>query len=239
MKRLDLFRSIVITVLLPLLFSLAGCGSDGSNGANGSNGGNGTNGTNGTNAGAVKVTDLHGAAVAAQAELEGTAPAKVAITGTTADAAGIAKVTFTVKNAAGASITGLGAAGGASFAIASLAPASGGESYNKWVPYIYRDPSATVTVNQAYRERNAFVEGPAGTYTYTFAKNLSTATYPIGGAAITYDRTRTHRVMVALRAPYSGGLTFDFVPAGGAVTATRDIVDDATCRKCHNSTPGH
>ena len=36
-----------------------------------------------------------------------------------------------------------------------------------------------------------------------------------------------------------GGNTYDFVPAGGAVTATRDIVDDATCRKCHMSTPGH
>ena len=29
------------------------------------------------------------------------------------------------------------------------------------------------------------------------------------------------------------------VPAGGAVTATRDIVEDATCRKCHMNTPGH
>ena len=29
------------------------------------------------------------------------------------------------------------------------------------------------------------------------------------------------------------------MPAGGAVTETRDIVEDATCRKCHSNTPGH
>ena len=127
--------------------------------------------------------------------------ATVVITGATANAAGLATVTFTVKNGAGAPVTGLGAANGASFFISSLAPAGGDLSYNRWISYIWRSSGG---VNQAYRERGAFVEGPAGTYTYTFAQNLAAATFPVGGAAITYDRTRTHRVMVALRNAVAG-----------------------------------
>jgi hypothetical protein len=244
MKRLAVFRGIMTTILLCLVLALAGCssGSDGAAGPAGATGATGAPGATGP-AGAARVADNHGTAVALVEELEGGLPATVAITGATADAAGVAKVTFTVKDAAGVAVTGKGPiANAASFAIASLAPKGGGLSYNKWVPYIWR---AASNVNQAYRERNTttnLVEGPTGTYTYTFAQNLSTSTLPVGGTAIAYDRSRTHRVMVALRASssgYVGGTTYDFVPAGGAVTATREIVDDATCRKCHNNTPGH
>ena len=171
------------------------------------------------------------------------------ITGATANAAGVATVTFTIKNAAdNTPVTGRGAlANTASFGISSLAPAAGGFSYNKWVSFIWRSSTTdNVAVNQAYRERNTatnLVEGPAGAYTYTFAQNLGTAKInpanPADNTTVTYDRTRTHRVFVALRSGYAGGNTFDFVPAGGAVTATRDIVVDATCRKCHMNTPGH
>jgi OmcA/MtrC family decaheme c-type cytochrome len=184
---------------------------------------------------------MHGLAVAMAEELEGSVQANVVITGATADAAGLAKITFTIKNAAdNTPVTGRGAVdNAASFGISSLAPKGGGFSYNKWVSYIWR---ASGGLNQAYRERNEagrLVEGPPGTYTYTFKQNLGTAKMPADNVAITYDRNRTHRVFVALRLGYAGGNTFDFVPAGGDVTATRDIVEDATCRKCHMATPGH
>jgi len=131
----------------------------------------------------------------------------------------LATVTFTVKTAAGAAITGLGAAvasvssSRASFQIASLAPKGGGLSYNKWVPYIYYTQGTPCLTYVLSRTASLVHEGPAGTYTYTFAQNLSTATYPDTGAVVGYDRTRTHRVIVALRSGYSGGNTFDFVPA--------------------------
>jgi hypothetical protein len=100
-------------------------------------------------------------------------------------------------------------------------------------------------VNAGYRENNttttpkgALVESDPGTYTYTFGTNLSTATYlfPIGGESLVgFDRSLTHRVSV-----YMGGHNgptgegdFDFVPNGAAVTATRNIVLTAACRKCH------
>ena len=152
MKRLKGGPSIIIAVLLALLLALAGCsgGSDGAAGAKGDTGDTGATGPTGPTGptgatgpagGAVRVADKHGVAVATEEELEGGLPATVAITGATADAAGLATVTFTVKDAAGAAITGKGPiANAASFAIASLAPKGGGLSYNKWVPYIYGPP---------------------------------------------------------------------------------------------------
>jgi OmcA/MtrC family decaheme c-type cytochrome len=240
--------------MLAMFLMLYGCsGSDGAPGATGNAGTAGTTGATGAAGGNVKVAEKHGLAAATAVIEEEDGPlATVVITGATADAAGKATVTFTVRNAAGAAVTGLGAFP-ASFAISSLAPKAGDYSYSKWVPYIYNTTATSNRgVNQGYRERSSaaaanLVEGAPGTYTYTFTKNLSTAAYPFptGLAAITYDRTRTHRVMVALRysagtaAAYHGGATFDFVPAGGAITATRNIVEDATCQKCHKNTPGH
>ncbi len=253
MKRRKLFRGMMLAVLLALLLALAGCssGSDGAPGATGPAGPAGPAGPSTIDPLAYTVFDRgqvstqggiqakHGDSLAADYLAEEGPLATVVITGATANAAGLATVTFTVRNGAGAPVTGLGAANGASFFISSLAPAGGDFSYNRWISYIWRSSGG---VNQAYRERGAFVEGPAGTYTYTFAQNLAAATFPVGGAAITYDRTRTHRVMVALRnavAGFHGGATFDFRPDGLAITQRRNIVEDATCRKCHKDTPGH
>ncbi len=245
----------VLTLAAPLM--LYGCsGDNGSTGATGAAGNTGPPGAPGAPgapgdpgaSGSASIADMHGLDIALAEELEGTAPATVVITGATADNAGLAKVTFTVKKVStSTSVTGVTVDNSASFGISSLAPKGGGFSYNKWVSYIWRASDNTAAaVNQAYRERNPgrqLVEGPAGTYTYTFTQNLGTAKInpanPADNMAITYDRNRTHRVFVALRALYSGGNTLDFVPAGGAVTATRDIVEDATCRKCHMATPGH
>jgi len=238
-----------LTLIAPMAFY--GCsGDDGAQGPQGNPGnpGNpgdpgatGQPGPQGDPGGAVRITDKHGATVVAAEETS--IPATVAITGATASTSGVATVTFTVKDAAGATVTGLATtAATASFGIASLAPSGGEFSYNRWVPYIWRNSGG---VNQAYRERTAaatlanLVEGPAGTYTYTFAQNLSTAVKPVGNVPILYDRTRTHRVFVALRSGYSGGIAYDFVPVGGTVTQKRDIVEEATCWKCHMDTPGH
>ncbi|MBI4297961.1 MAG: OmcA/MtrC family decaheme c-type cytochrome, partial [Chloroflexi bacterium] len=66
-----------------------------------------------------------------------------------------------------------------------------------------------------------------GTYTYTFGTAL-----PEG-----YDRNATHRVGgETSRGGFdkSANATFDFVPAGGAVTATRQVVATASCNQCHD-----
>ncbi len=243
--------------LLLMLVMLSGCsGSDGANGLNGTNGApgiNGTNGVPGTNGtpgspGAaglnVQVAAVMGtAAVTAADELQG-APANpkylanLKITGATANTAGLATVTFTVKNKDNVTpVTGLTTA---SASIFKLAPKGNGLNYNKWVPYIYRPGR---TVNAGYRENTStagatLTETAPGTYTYTFATNLTTAARPfaVGGTTLVgFDPSLTHRVSVYMggHSGPTGEADFDFVPAGGAVTQTRNIVETATCKKCH------
>lgn len=263
MKRLELFRRLMIAVLLALLLALAGC-SSGSDGAPGPAGPAGPAGgstapnaldytvyqrTNvSTNGGVEK---FHGEAfVTAEDEQQG-APANpkylanITITGTpTADAAGVARFTFNVKNKAGAGVAGLTSVTAGIFKLAPKEAA--GRNYNRWVPYIYRSGR---TVNAGYRETGTvaggqLVDNGGGNYTYTFAKNLLTATYafPIGGVSLVgYDRSLTHRVSVYLggHAGPTGEADKDFVPAGGAVTQTRNIVETATCKKCHGANEFH
>jgi len=239
---------------LAMTLALQGCkgddgatGATGAPGADGVDGTNGTDGIDGTNGGNVQVAIFHGQAfVTAQDELQG-APenpkylANIAITNASADAAGVATVTFTVKGKDGLTpVTGITAC---SAGIFKLEPAeAAGRNYNRWVPYIYR-PNRTV--NAGYREsttstpvNGTLVENGNGSYTYTFGTNLSTATFafPIGGqTTVGYDRSLTHRVSVYLggHSGPTGEADHDFVPDGSAITETRNIVDTAACKKCH------
>lgn len=246
-------RVLCSVAALAMTLALQGCkgsdGKDGLNGANGSNGTDGTNGTNGTNGGNVQVALFHGqSVVTALDELQG-APANpkylanITITSASADAAGVAKVNFTVKGKDGLTpVTGITAC---SAGIFKLEPAeTGARNFNRWVPYIYRTGR---TVNAGYREsttstpvHGTLVENGTGTgnYTYTFGTNLSTAAFafPVNGQTLVgYDRSLTHRVSIYMggHSGPTGEADFDFVPNGGAVTATRNIVDTATCKKCH------
>ncbi len=188
------------------------------------------------------IAALHGEAVViAEDEAQG-APlnpkylANIAITGAAVDAAGVPSVTFTVKGKDGTTpVTGLGTA---SASIFKLVPPRNGRSYDAWVPYIYRSGR---TVNAGYRESTStagasLVENSPGNYTYTFATNLNTAHYVVPATTLVgYEPTLTHRVSVYLggHAGPTGEADFDFVPAGGAVTETRNIVQTAACKKCH------
>lgn len=110
----------------------------------------------------------------------------------------------------------------------------------------------------------------SGVYTYTFAllnattpgnittnmdkaynKSASsiTGTYsatsiPSQAYAVTYDKDATHRVgLIFTEADGTGNhdnATFDFVPSGAPVTATRNIIDVTSCRDgCHSGTIIH
>jgi Zn ribbon nucleic-acid-binding protein len=80
-----------------------------------------------------------------------------------------------------------------------------------------------------------------GTYTYTFAQNLTD--YPAGP---TFDATKTHRLGVEIRTNRvlpvnipANNAPYDFVPAGGSPTFTRLIVNNATCNACHDNLELH
>ncbi|HEY7586754.1 MAG TPA: OmcA/MtrC family decaheme c-type cytochrome, partial [Candidatus Deferrimicrobiaceae bacterium] len=232
-------------------------GSAGAPGAPGTPGTPGAGGDPGTPgiSGAATISDKHGETALAAEELAAADKylVDVTVTGATADAAGVVTVNFTVEKD-GVAVTTIPSVGAGIF---KLAPKSGAFSYNRWVPYLWRTETVDGTqdaagnafpmpagnkVNQGYRESSGtgaangtLVNNGGGSYTYTFKKNLATAALPDGGALIGYERNLTHRVIVTMgghNGPTGEG-DLDFVPDGSAVTATRNIVETAACKKCH------
>jgi OmcA/MtrC family decaheme c-type cytochrome len=58
---------------------------------------------------------------------------------------------------------------------------------------------------------------------------------------ISYQPSLTHRVSIQQgnTALPVANATYDFVPAGGAVSTTREIVSTAKCNACHNKISAH
>ena len=125
-------------------------------------------------------------------------------------------------------------AGDIRFVLSQLSPAplsSGGSS--AWQSYVTRNsggiPNAQANTETA--TAGTFADNGDGSYTYTFASALTA--YP-GGPV--FDAAKTHRLGIEIRgqAPISSNGIYDFVPAGGAPTFTRNIVDNDTCNACHD-----
>jgi predicted CXXCH cytochrome family protein len=129
--------------------------------------------------------------------------------------------------------------------VAKLEPAGVGEASNHWVPYITRKVTvpdagypmpAGFTALQAYRENNGtLTSGANGSFTYTSAVKLTAAAWATDGGLVGYEPNLTHRVAIMMGGATgpTGSAYLDFVPAGGTVTETRDIVETASCRECH------
>ena len=252
----------ILALSAPVAFYGCGSGDTGPAGATGATGATGgtgatgaTGGTGATGAsGAATITERHGASALAAEELAAADKymVDVAITGATASAAGLVVVNFTVKNGT-TPVTTIPSVGAGIF---KLSPAGGGLSYNKWVPYIWRSETVVGTqdaagnvfnmpagtkANQGSRESSGtgaangtLVNNGGGSYTYTFKQNLTTAARP-DNVVIPYERNLTHRVMITMGGHNgaTGEGDLDFVPDGSAVTATRNIVLTAACKKCH------
>ena len=59
----------------------------------------------------------------------------------------------------------------------------------------------------------------------------------VAGNPVTYERGKKHRVSVMMggHAGATATASFDFVPDGTTVTATRDIVRTEACKQCHGA----
>ena len=185
--------------------------------------------------------------------------ADIKVTAATVNAAGVATVTFTLSNA-GVPVTSIPTGTSVRVGMFKLAPKTAGQSYNSWVSYYWTTQTAgtanasagnvawpmaaTYKVSQATRETvdiTKLKNNGGGSYTWTFLQNLGTATMPSPAinptttVPVGYDPALTHRVLVDLggHAGPTGEATLDFVPNGSAVTQTRNIVQTATCQKCH------
>jgi OmcA/MtrC family decaheme c-type cytochrome len=130
------------------------------------------------------------------------------------------------------------------FVIAQLTPGTNGGS-SEWQSYVTRS-SAGVPNAQANTEtatEGTYVDNGDGTYTYTFANDLTA--YP-GGPV--FDQGKTHRVGIEIRTN-SGGFhpenipadnaPYDFLPTGGSPVFTRLIVDSDNCNACHDNLEFH
>jgi len=100
-------------------------------------------------------------------------------------------------------------------------------------------PQGTIEAGAA----GTFVDNGDGTYQYTFAKNLS------ADPAVPYVPTLTHRVGFEIRGVTNAAGTtiaanspvYTFQPSSGATTGITqyDIVEDQTCKNCHQVLEWH
>ena len=208
-----LFNSsrLVVAVLMTVVV-LTGCG--GSDGATGPAGPAGQDGESG-------VMVLPASAVSEVA---------IEITGVTVTSP--PEVEFTATDANGIPLTGLKVARGGNlrFTIAKLTPGINGDP-SAWQSYINNGN------DQATYERDGVLEDLGnGQYRYTFETDI---TDPTQTGGISYDSSLTHRVAIQIDGFPAHNPIHDFVPAGGNVTVTREIVKTETCNTCHNKLAMH
>ncbi len=182
----------------------------------------------------------------------------ITVTVQSVTATGQVVVNFSLANQDGVPLKGL-ASGQAEFTIAQLidgAVAATGYTSSgakQWVSFVITPgtpPSpcpvaqcATATTTLGTTETNGtLVDNGNGTYSYTFATNPTSVVTGVSnnGAAIVWDPSRTTRVGFDITglAPANDAI-YDFVPAGGNVTDTRDIIDTPTCNNCHAALTFH
>lgn len=213
-------KRLLLVALLALSVALAGCeGDDGSQGPQGPAGPSGG-----------VVVDASTASATTLAEID----VQSEITSVTIASPPV--VNFTLKDSNGRGITGLAAlkendARFIRFTLVKLVPGTNGNP-DSWVSYV-RDADGLPTYDNA----GPLVDHGDGSYTYTFATDVSTV------AGVTYQPTLTHRLggqigsgSVALEAQ---NFVYDFVPAGGAVTAMRNIATMDSCNECHDNLVFH
>lgn len=150
-------------------------------------------------------------------------------------------VTFKLLTADGNPIKGMGVKASSTattlnylrFTIAKLVPATNGGS-DQWVNYMVTATSRPTTENVAA----GLVDNGDGSYTYTFAKDI---TDPAQTGGVTYEPTKTHRLVIQLSGNIPGttvalknpaNIIHDWVPAGGTVTK-KEVTTMAACNECH------
>jgi OmcA/MtrC family decaheme c-type cytochrome len=184
------------------------------------------------------------------APITGATALAITITGATISSPPV--VSFRMTNQNGESVTGLTDTD-FRFNIAKLVPGTFGNPYS-WQSYLNRVQGGAVVGTQERKATGSawgsLVAHGDGTYTYTFATDITNAaanpcpapcTDATGKALdLSYQPNLTHRVGIQLNntaLPRANG-TYDFTPAGGAVFR-RDIVKTEKCNECHNRLAAH
>lgn len=154
---------------------------------------------------------------------------------------GTATATVRITDTAGTPLdrTGLYSEGrvNLSFVLAYLDRTATGEA-GEYTSYLTRTQTSPggQSATQATGESNGTWEEIGvgdGTYRYTFSNNITVV-----------DPTETHTVGVYGSRSFEGvsygqDAVFHFVPGGGAVEYTREVVDDQACASCHDQLAMH
>lgn len=212
----------VLILLVVAMLALSGCsGNDGSNGATGDTGATGTTGATGatgkdaaTSVAALSTTDLTALAFS-QTDSK--------VTGVTISSPPVVK--FTLKDAAGRGITGLGFTSKNStatvagltniqFILAKLVPGTNG-SPSRWVNYgvttVPTTTAPTVVPRLPATDSNGTLKDNGdGTYEYTFYRDITKVKDVVAAATVTapndiadlgdltYDSKLTHRLVIQI-----------------------------------------
>ncbi|PLW66963.1 OmcA/MtrC family decaheme c-type cytochrome [Pseudohalioglobus lutimaris] len=172
------------------------------------------------------------------------------ITGVALNDSNQAVVQFQLTNGEGTAILDL-AVDNIRFTIARLQASALGNLTGNWQSYVNRIESAgsvgpgTDDKLQATYERNedGLLNNEDGTYTYTFATDLTNlpeevlAQAAVEGLDLSFEPDRTHRVSMQFDgAPGKANPFYDWVPATGATSGifTMDIAATANCNNCHD-----
>jgi OmcA/MtrC family decaheme c-type cytochrome len=148
-------------------------------------------------------------------------------------------VTFSLTDANGNPVKGLPASA-IGFKLARLTPGTDGNA-SAWQSYInvLEQPGvgpgteAKVQASTENGSAGTLVDNDDGTYTYTFALDVTGVTEPL---EVPYDPALTHRVSFEIRgfAPVRNPV-YDFRPSDGATSGlfSREIASTETCNGCH------
>lgn len=234
--------SVLLASVATAAFMLGGC-SDGKDGATGAQGEPGEPGQDSA-AAATTVVKLPTTGISV------TVPSPAGVQG--------ALVKFKVTDAADNAVTTLPTGTAVTFTFAKLERDANG--YTKWTSYINREgaitnndnvgsdpdgkPAIKTPVLQATTQAAGAIGGATpstlvnlggGEYSYAFtAAGVTTTNF---ATPIAFDATATNRVGIQIQ---NGGLkaaniVYDFVPAGGTPTVTRNIVTTEACLECHGT----
>ncbi|HYP09122.1 MAG TPA: OmcA/MtrC family decaheme c-type cytochrome [Bryobacteraceae bacterium] len=161
---------------------------------------------------------------------------------TSADVAsdGTIKTTFKLTDPKGLPLDRAGVVTPGAISVSFIAATipSNSSQYTAYTTRVQASPSTGKSATQAAGENNGtFAQVGEGEYTYTFRIK----------APATIDRGATHSIGAYgsrnlsefdLGTQYDDDV-FTFVPAGGAITKTRDVIKTATCNGCHDQLAFH
>ncbi|MGC4118694.1 MAG: OmcA/MtrC family decaheme c-type cytochrome [Myxococcales bacterium] len=220
----------------PVVVADGAAGSDGTGCSVSDNG----DGTKTITCGSTSVTVVDGAPGPSAADVVNLAADAVPFLSAEIDRitiAGRPEVSFTVRDSAGRGAVGLasGPSGQVRFVLAKLVPAAG--TSGAWVNYLVSGngvPGADRT--------GTLVDHRDGTYTYTFAADVTHVTTP---TPIAWEPSLTTRLALQVSGSVNGhalpafNRVHDFVPSGGPVGERRDIASTDACNECHGTLLAH